>query len=115
MSRSALLLSLAFHAGVVAFVGWASVATADRTGLGRAEIGIGFTAENTGGLLADDDSTSAPPAAVISAPVEEPAIALPVPPVDLRLSSSVSPVEPIAPPILSVTGLPQELPRLSPP
>jgi protein TonB len=109
MSRSALIFSLVIHASVLAAVGWSSLSTATHAGLGIPEAGVMFSTEDAGGLVLEETT----PAVEIAPPKPEPTFEPPAPVIDVNPAPVIA--AEIAPPtITATTGIPQELPPISP-
>lgn len=113
MSRSALVLSLTVHAGVVALVGWSTLSIDTQASLGKSEIGVSFSSDDAGGLVVEETLPATPPAVEIVPPSVESNFIPPAPAIDLP-PSPILPVDPTPPAITTITGIPREMPAISP-
>ncbi len=114
MSRSALTVSLALHAAVLAVVGWSSPSLLSHAGFGKNGIGVAFSPEGVAGLVAED----APPAASAPAEITPSAFAPNFSPPSLVIDVQplpIPPPDPMPPPISTVATLPREMPSIVPP
>ena len=98
MSRSAIIASLALHAGLLFLVGWRSSWTAARIGPGQTGAGASFFADEAAGTLFTVPAVSA-------APVAEPQLAEPAFVQHPPATSAAVPAQHLA-----VSSLPHELP-----
>jgi len=110
MSRSALLVSLALHASVLAFVGWSHLA--GHAGLGSTEIGVAFSSGDAGGLVVEMEPAAEPATATPATPTYEPIISPPTPVIEVR-PSPIAASDFAPPPITTTMILPQEVPPIA--
>jgi len=114
MSRSALTVSLALHAAVLAVVGWSSASLLGSAALGKTEIGVAFSPEDAGGLVADDTPPAPPARAEITPPTFTPNLTPPSPAIETE-RIPVTSFDPVPPPISTVATLPAEFPSIAQP
>lgn len=111
MSRSALVLSLGIHLGAAAVVGWSSLPTANRDGLRQSGIGVSFSLDIGGSLIAE--TPPAAPSVEIAPPSAEPAYVPPAPAIDVLPTPQVS-AEATPPPVTVDAVRPVEIPAVLP-
>ncbi len=112
MSRSALLVSLVLHAGVLALAGWSHPAKSGHAGLGTTEIGVAFSPGDAGGLVMEEGPAAEPAVAKLTIPVYEPGVSTPRVREMNPVPTAVTEMTP--PPITTTATLPLELPPLAP-